>query len=126
MLAALQLLQRFRPVLAEEPRHRPIGQEPPAGLTPRAVVRLVLGVDDALDGGAADGAGLAETAVDGHAFSPRGYLLRELACRFGRQAVAPADQGVAHRRMESRDLGVVEVARELGGGEARGVEDLVG
>ena len=44
----LQLFQALRPIGLEQPRKRPVGEKPTPGLTGRAVVRLVPGVDDAL------------------------------------------------------------------------------
>src|SRR5262245_51952178 len=49
----LQFLDALRPVVLQQARQRPIGEQPSPGLTARAVVALVLGVDDALHGGAA-------------------------------------------------------------------------
>ena len=63
--ALVQLVEAPGPVLLEEPRQRPVRQEAPLGLAGRAVVRLVVGVDDALDLRAAHRTGLAELAVDG-------------------------------------------------------------
>src|SRR5678810_509334 len=44
----LELLETLRPVLLEQPRQRAVGEQAAFGLAGRAVVRLVVGVDDAL------------------------------------------------------------------------------
>src|SRR6185503_18624282 len=62
-LALLQLLEAARPVLLEEARQAAIGEQPALGLTGRTVVRLVVGVHDALHPGAAHRARLAVLAV---------------------------------------------------------------
>src|SRR5262245_29546587 len=62
----LQLLEGLRPVRAQEPGEGPVRQQLPARLTGRAVVRLVLRVDDALYRRSAHGAGLLVLSVDGH------------------------------------------------------------
>jgi hypothetical protein len=81
--AVLELLDRLRPIGVEQPRERAIGEELAAGLAARAVVALVLGVDDVLHLRATRRAGLAELAVDGHLGPKGGHLLGEFALRFG-------------------------------------------
>jgi len=44
-----QLLQRFWPIILEQPRKRPIREQFAAGLAFRAVIRFVLRVDNALN-----------------------------------------------------------------------------
>src|SRR5579863_3783219 len=73
----LQFLERARPIVPEEPRKRPVGEQSAASLAGRAVVRLVRRVADTLDGGLADRAGLAVPYVSGHARPERRDLLRE-------------------------------------------------
>ena len=73
----LELLQRLRPVAAQQLRERAVGEELAARLAGRAVVRLVLRVDDPLDRRPADGTRLAVAAVHGHPLAERGHLLRE-------------------------------------------------
>src|SRR5688572_25710016 len=75
--AAPELVQGAGPVALEQARERPVRKEPAAGLARRAVVDLVLGVDDALHRRAADGAGFPVPAVHGHAFAEGRDLLRE-------------------------------------------------
>jgi hypothetical protein len=76
-LPRLQLLQRPRPILLKELRQSPVGQQAAAGLAGGAVVGLAVGIDDPLHRRAADGAGLAEAAVDRHLFVEGGHLLRK-------------------------------------------------
>src|SRR5580658_2673555 len=51
-LNRLQLIERARPILAQQPRQRAVRQQFPARLTRGAVIRLIRGVTDALDFGA--------------------------------------------------------------------------
>ena len=91
-----------------------------------AVVGLVVGVADTLDGLAAGGAGLSETAVDGHVVAEGGYFFGEVAGGFGGEAGDPESQGVAGGGVEALPLVGGEFVCELDGGETGGVEDLVG
>src|ERR1700694_3209992 len=79
--ALLHLLERARSVRAQETRKSAGGEAPAARLALRAVVRLVVRVADALDGGAAVGAGLAVAAVDGHRGPEGRHALGEVAAR---------------------------------------------
>src|SRR5215216_2062378 len=64
--ALLETVDRPRPVAPQQARQGPVGQQLATRLAAWAVVALVLGVGDALDGRAAVRTGLAVTAVDGH------------------------------------------------------------
>src|SRR5690242_18897198 len=66
---SFQLLERPWPALLQQAGERTIRKDLAAGLAARAVVRLVLGEDDALHRRAANRAGLAEAAVHRHAFA---------------------------------------------------------
>src|SRR5207247_9328977 len=68
----LQLLQRLRPVLMQETRERTVREEAAARLTARAVVGLVVRVNDPLHGRAAVGTRLAVAAVHRHVGTERG------------------------------------------------------
>src|SRR5262245_32460303 len=74
-LALFQLLESLGPVAFEELRQSPVGEELAARLADRAIVRLVLGVDDPLHGRAADGTGLPIAAVYRHPLAKRSDLL---------------------------------------------------
>src|SRR5471032_989232 len=81
------VVDRLWPVPFQEPREGPIGQELSSGLTARAVIRLVVGVDDSLHGRAAVGARLAELAVNGHVRTKGGDLCRKAIPRLTAQSV---------------------------------------
>src|SRR5690606_7626637 len=102
----LQLLHSTWPVLAEQPRQGAVGQRTTAGLTNGTVVRLSLGIDDALHLCAADRAGLPIATVDGHALAKRGDLLGKTVARLRPQPVDPRLQRGARRLVESLDLAV--------------------
>src|SRR5579872_5576132 len=91
-LPGLELFDRARPVILEEPRERAIREHAPTGLAARAVVGLILGIADTLHGRAADRAGLAEAAVNGHLRAKRSDFLRELITRLRPQSCCPFDQ----------------------------------
>src|SRR5687767_8124622 len=74
-LAALQLLEGPRPVLLEQPRQRPIGEQPTPGLARRAVVRFVGSIDNPLNRPAAIRTGVAVAAVHRHAVVKGGDFL---------------------------------------------------
>src|SRR5439155_6230491 len=77
----LQLLERAGPIFLEEPRQRTVGEQPPARLTGRAVVHLVLRVADPLHPRAAHGTGLPVPPVHRHALAERRHLLGEPLAR---------------------------------------------
>ena len=127
-LAALGLRTRFLSV---------IGEDAAAGLALRAVVRLVLRVDDALHGRAAVGAGLVVPAVHGHVGPERGDLVGPPVARLLDQLVSPLSQGrnrcleqalhflgrQRRRALDRRDLGGVEDLVRVG--VADPAEDLL-
>jgi len=69
-----------------------------------AVVGLVVGVADALDGLAAGGAGLAEASVDGHVFAEGCDFFGEGFGGFGVEAVDPELHDVAGGVVEALPL----------------------
>src|SRR5215831_3684784 len=62
-IGSVELVDVLRPALVEQAGKRPVGEDLPASLAAGAVVRFVLGVDDALHRRAARRAGLAVLAV---------------------------------------------------------------
>src|SRR4029078_9594433 len=62
----IYLVKRARPVVLEQPRQRAIGQQAAAGLALRAVVALVVGVDNVLDQRTANRTRLLEAGVHPH------------------------------------------------------------
>src|SRR5215207_7700558 len=74
LVYSFQVVEGARPALLEQPRKRAVGEDLTAGLAARAVIRLVLGVHDALHRRAAYGARLAVASMDGHVFPERGDL----------------------------------------------------
>src|SRR5512144_924647 len=90
--ASLQLVDVARPARLEQARERAIGEHLSAGLTARAVIGLVLRVDDPLHRSAADRARLTEAAMDCHLRTERGHFLGEFAARLRAQPLGPLDQ----------------------------------
>ena len=86
---SLELVEMAGPVVLQKPRQRPIGQDPSARLATRAIVCLVIGITNPLDGCAADGTRLAEPAVDGHFGTKGGDLLGESRPRLLPQPIDP-------------------------------------
>src|ERR1035438_6508175 len=126
LLECFQLLQGARPVLAEQPRERPVRQKPAAGLARRTIVGFVAGVTDALDPAAAPGAGLAVLSMGGHLRAERRHLFRELALRLGAQPVHPLREDLASGRVEARRLVPGQLERHGDRTEAGAMQDLVG
>ncbi len=126
LFQCLQLVEGAGPVCAEEAGQASVCEDLSAGLALGAVVRLVVGVADALYGLAAGWARLSETAVDGHVAAEGGDFFGEVAASFGVETVDPELKGVARGGVETLPLFAREFVRELDGGEAGGVEDLVG
>ena len=94
----LELLERARPVALEQPRERAIREQLSLRLAGCAVVRLVAGVDDPLDGRGAGGTRLAVASVRGH-LGPEGrHLLRKAFTRLRAQSLDPDAQHRLRRR----------------------------
>src|SRR2546425_8855353 len=119
--------ERSGPVGLEEARERAIGEHAATRLAGGAVVRLVVGVADALDGRAADGAGLPVAAVHGHALLERAHLLGKLgaAVRLGAQLLDPEAYGLLRCLIQARDLSVAQFSGELKQRKLRGVQNLI-
>src|SRR5213080_2431495 len=87
--ALIPFLQGARPVLLQEPRDGPVGEEPAPGLTGGAVVHFVFGIPDALHRRPTHGARLAEAAVHGHPLAECSHLFRKRVARLGAQSFHP-------------------------------------
>src|SRR5580698_11112472 len=87
-LQRLELIECARPVRTEQSRQAAIGEELAAGLATRTVVRLVVGVADALHRLLTARTGLAITPVHRHLGAKGGDFLREAPRGLGDQAVA--------------------------------------
>ena len=81
------------PVVLEQAGQAPVGQHPPAGLAPRTVVRLVLGVADALHRRTAHRAWLPEAPVHRHRVVKGGDLLGESIAGLGAEPIGPFGEG---------------------------------
>src|SRR3972149_2394868 len=125
-LELLELFQTLRPVFSQQARERAVREELSAGLAARAVVRLVLGVGDPLNGSRAHGTGLPVPAVDRHFRPERRYLLRELVAGFRAQLIGPLDQGLPRRAVKPFGLLVGKPGSPGDGGKPSAMEDLVG
>src|SRR5947209_9567354 len=121
----LELLDGARPILLEQARKRTVGEQPAARLAGRAIVRFVLGVDDALDGRAAHRTGLAVAAVNGHVLAERGYLLGEAALRVVTQALDPFLEDLTRGCEQQLDVCLGHRVGQLHGRDLRPVQDLV-
>src|SRR5207247_1584933 len=125
-LPLLQFLERLRPVASEQLREGAIGQELSAGLASRAVIGFVLRVDDPLNDRAADRAGLAVAAVNGHPLAEgRDFFGKASAC-LRHELPAPFLERLARGAVEPFDLICREAARPFRRREARAMQDLVG
>src|ERR1035441_1324937 len=100
-----ELVEGARPIFAQEAGEGSVGEKFTVGLAGGAIVGFVGSVADALDGGAAAGAGKAIAAVGGHALAEGGDLLGECAEGLGAQPAGPFDEGFARGGVELRDVG---------------------
>src|SRR5262249_43854468 len=98
---------------------------PASRLARRAIVGLVLGVDDPLDGLAARRAGLAVAPVRSHVAAEGGDTLGKFSASLSPEALDPIEECASRGLEETSDLLVREVAGELHGREPRPVQDLV-
>src|SRR2546423_10505193 len=87
-----ELVDRARPILFEKTREGAVSEQPPIGLAARTIVRLVVGVSNALHGRTTDRAWLTELAVYGHLFAEGSDFGWKLALRFLAQPVRPLDE----------------------------------
>ena len=108
-----------RPIIFEKSRERAVGENATLGLAARAIVGLVVGVADALNGGAADRAGLTEAAVDGHARTERSDLLRKTIAGLGPEPLDPFDEDLTRGRVESLGIGSCSVSAREPRGDSR-------
>ncbi len=84
-----QVFQRLGPVCLQQPGERAVGKQLPACLAGRAIVRLVLRVDDPLDRRVAHRAGMTILPVHGHAVTKGGHSLREALAGLRAQPLNP-------------------------------------
>src|ERR1017187_4595660 len=124
-LEGFQLLQRARPVLAEQARETPVRQHLAARLAARTIVGLIAGVANAQHFFATSRTGLAVAPMHGHPIAESGHLLREFLAGFGAQPVEPQRRSIARRGMQPRDLFRRQFARLRDGRQSRGMQDLV-
>src|SRR5688572_12035227 len=94
---SFERFERAGPIFTEETRERPIGQQASAGLAVGAVVGFVCGVDDPLDGVAADRAWLSIAAMNGHSFTEGSDLLWKLVACVLLEHHDPARERLARR-----------------------------
>src|SRR3989442_12868698 len=120
-----ELVDRSRPARFQEARQGAIGEDRACGLTARAIVRFVFGVDDALHGCAADRAWLSEFAVHRHLRTERRHPGRKILTGFGAQANRPLVEDRARSAVQPRDLLGRELLRQGERRQARPVQDLV-
>ena len=123
---ALQLVERSRPIIFQQPRQRAVGEDAASGLAARAVVGLVVGVADPLYGGAADRARFAEPAVDGHARAERRDFLGKAVAGLGAESLDPFEENLTRGGIEPLDLARAPASARGPAARAGAMEDLVG
>src|ERR1700723_3467578 len=107
-LQRFELIERARPVRAEQSRQSAIGEELAPGLATRAVIRLVVGVADALHRIVTARAGFAIAAVHRHLLAKGGDFLGEAAGGLADQPVGPLPQRIQRGRVQPRPLLLIE------------------
>ena len=86
------LLERARPVFAQQARQCAVGEEPPTCLAARAVVRLVVRVGNPRDRRPASRARFSVPSVDRYAFVKGGHFLGEAFAGFAPKTLGPFEQ----------------------------------
>ena len=124
-MKSLELLERLRPVILEQPRQPAIGEQLAAGLAGRAVVGFVGRVLNALNRRAAHRTRLAVASVRGHAVAKRRDLLGKFLAGLGDQLVAPLREDADRVRVQAFDLFRRQLAGQQHRRHLRGVQDLV-
>src|SRR6516162_8508617 len=98
------LLERARPVSAQQARQCTVGEEPPTGLAARAVVCLVVRVGNPRDRRPASRARFSVPSVDRHAFVKGGHFLGEAFAGFAPKTLGPFEQRPPRRVEEPLHL----------------------
>src|SRR6185436_4148571 len=87
-----QVVDALRPIVLQQPRKGPVGKELSARLAARAVVGLILGIDDPLNRRIAHRTGLAVAPMHRHSLPESRDLLGKPLAGFGPKDVGPAPQ----------------------------------
>ena len=124
-LQRLQLLQRPRPILPQQPRQTPIRQHPPARLASRAVIRLVVRVPNALNFLPASRTSQSIPPMHRHVPAKRSYLLRKTIPRLAAQPVRPQRERIAGSVKQPRPLLLLELVRERHRRKLRCMRNLI-
>src|SRR5437667_9665984 len=93
----LEIVDGPRPIVFQQARERAIRKQASAGLAGRAVVALVLGIDNPLHRRAAHGTRLLEAAMHGHLVVKRADLLGKPAAALLAQPSRPLSERRARR-----------------------------
>src|SRR5205823_9343570 len=123
--AFFQFFNRARPVIFQQTGKRPVGQQLSVGLAAWTVVSLVLGVHDALDERAADGAGLTVPAVNSHALTEGRHLFGKALANLPPEPLRPLEKRLAYGLEQALDLGLGELVGQLERGQAGPMQNLV-
>src|SRR5688572_16225403 len=121
----LQIVNEAGPILLQQPRHRSVRQQPPAGLTAGTVVGLVVSIADSLDWRAAVRAGLLVAAVDGHSLAKGRDLLRKLLSLLASQPRNPILQRPSSGMIQTTHLFVGELPGARQRREPGPVQDFI-
>src|SRR5579884_706332 len=126
LMQHFQFVEGAGPVCAEQAGEAAVGEDAAAGLATSAVVRLIVGVADALHLLATAWTGLAVAAMDGHTFAEGGYLLRELPACLRAQAIDPETQRAARGLEQPVPFFCFEFLRLRDRRQPRVVQNLIG
>src|SRR5262249_26530590 len=114
-----------RPIVPQQPRQRPVGEDSPFGLAAWTIVRLVVRVADALNWRPTHWARLAELAVDGHLRAESGHLLWKAVAHLLAEAFDPLAQHLLRRGKEPCNFFVGQIPRQSERRQLCPVQDLV-
>src|SRR5438128_1708777 len=110
-LCSFQFFEVARPIVLEQARQRTVGENLAPGLAARAVVRLIVGVDDALNRRSADRTRLAESAMRCHLGPEGGHFLRKAGAYVLAQALGPVAERFLHSLVKPGDLVTAQALR---------------
>src|SRR5262249_18707171 len=100
----LELFWRLRPILLQQHRERTIREQLAARLAARTVIRLVIGITNALYFASAHRTGLFEFPMHGHLGPERGYVLRKTVAGFPPQELDPVAECFLRGAVQPLDL----------------------
>src|SRR5689334_13523923 len=109
----LEFVERARPIVLQQARHRAVGKKASVGLAGRAVVALVLRIHDALNGRSTHRARQSVSSVNSHLGTKRGDLGWKLVRSLSSEPVGPLYESDLHGIVQPANFSVGQPGGEL-------------